>query len=106
MIQMKKSRLAIFIFVLVTAVLCIYAAQTRTPPRIKAVTITSRIYELRVDGTTEELGRQISYISASGSWRTVKIDVNGNVVQVLVADASRGGVFSIEHGEALRLADF
>jgi hypothetical protein len=106
-INHKFSILISFLVALV-AVWCAYGLQTRAVTKIKGATISSRIYELKADGSVVELGTQTTYISAHGNWRTVKTSPDGRVEQILVADASRGGVFSINGNkqEALKLAPF
>jgi hypothetical protein len=103
-----KPSLLIAIAVILSAVICAYALQTRRPNKIKGVTITSRRYEQKIDGTIIERGTQTTYISALGSWRTVKTAPDGKIEQLLVADAVRGGIFSIDTNkhEAARLAVF
>ncbi|HYY56108.1 MAG TPA: hypothetical protein VE842_02195 [Pyrinomonadaceae bacterium] len=104
----SKPSLLITIAVILAAVSCAYALQTQRPNKIKGVTVTSRRYEQKPDGTIVERGMQTTYISARGSWRTVKTAPNGNIEQLLVADPVRGGVFSIDTNkrEAARLAGF
>lgn len=105
-----KNRLMflISISVVFAAVLCAYALQTRATSKIKGVTIISRRYEIKADGTVVELGKQNTYISMRGAWRTVKTGPDGKIEQVLVADAAHSGVFSIDTNKhaASKLASF
>lgn len=103
-----KSSLLITIAVILAAVICAYALQTKASNKIKGVTIVSRRYEQKTDGTIIERGMQTTYISTRGSWRTVRTAPNGKIEQLLVADAARGGIFNIDTNkhEAARLAVF
>ncbi|HEV2914684.1 MAG TPA: hypothetical protein VGX92_15510 [Pyrinomonadaceae bacterium] len=105
-----KNKLPGLIVIAVTlgAMLCAYGLQAKSKSKIKGVTITSRIYGVKTDGTIVELGWKTTYISARGGWRTVKTSPDGKIEQILVADASRGGVFSLDTGksEALKVAPF
>lgn len=82
-----------------------YVLQT-APSKLKSVTIESRIYEQKSDGTITETGTQTAYLSQDGSWSTVRRDNGNKVTRVLIADVSRGGVFQISSDKAVKLADF
>jgi hypothetical protein len=105
---LSKNRQLFLAFspLIVVAVAYGYALQAIAPSRLKGATIESRIYEVKPDGTLVEGGTQTSYISQTGSWRKIQKDVSGEVSQVLVADALRGGVFSVSPTEASKLALF
>jgi len=51
-----KSSLLITIAVILAAVICAYALQTKGSNKIKGVTIVSRRYEQKTDGTIIERG--------------------------------------------------
>ncbi len=108
MSEIKKKSILVSLCVILVAVACAYAVQTITNPKIKGVTIIARVYELKPDGTVVELGTQTTYISSHGSYHWVRTNPNGKIDQEYVADASRGGFFSVNNneGKAAKLAGF
>jgi hypothetical protein len=85
------------------SVVCVCAVQTDATQRRLGVTIECVHYELSANGARRELGTLTAYISANSGWRTERRTPNGHIEQVLIGDASRGGVFLLREGRAVRV---